>query len=94
MDIETKQAGAPEMERLHQRLFELERARLEDRIVLLEDFGGIKVQMTSFDSRIGHVEDGVRRLMTHSTWLLRILIGAIAVAMMQFLIEGNFHVAP
>jgi hypothetical protein len=82
-----------EVSRLRAHVVELERDLHDGRVRRAEDYGAFRVQITAIEARLGSVEEGVRTLMTHSTWLLRILVGGIAVAAVQFAMSGGFHVA-
>jgi hypothetical protein len=92
VNIETKTSDGGELERLRSKLHDVEKVRLEDRLVHSQEFGALKVQMTAFETRLSVVEDGVKRLMTHSTWLLRLLIGGIGAAALQYIMENNYYV--
>jgi hypothetical protein len=93
MAYDDSQAVKDEMGRLRAHVVELERDLHDGRVRRAEDYGAFRVQVTAIEARLGAVEDGVRTLMMHSTWLLRILVGGIAVAAVQFALSGGFHVA-
>lgn len=93
MAYDDSQAVKDEMGRLRAQVVELERDLHDGRVRRAEDYGAFRVQVTAIEARLGAVEDGVRTLMTHSTWLLRILVGGIAVAALQFVMTGGLHVA-
>lgn len=92
MAYDDSQAVKDEIGRLRAQVVELERDLHDGRVRRAEDYGAFRVQVTAIEARLGSVEDGVRTLMTHSTWLLRILVGGMAVAAVQFALGGGFNV--
>jgi hypothetical protein len=81
-----------EISRLRAVVADLDNHRQESRVRRAEDFAAFKVQITSVEVRLASVEAGVSTLMTHSTWLLRILIGGLVVAVLQFALKGGLNV--
>jgi len=81
-----------ELSRLRVVVADLDNHRQESRVKRAEDFAAFKVQINAVEARLAGVEAGVTTLMTHSTWLLRILIGGLVVAVLQFALKGGMHV--
>lgn len=47
------------------------------------------MSVSNLEGRLKVLEDGVSRLMTHSTWLLRLLVGGFILALVNFTVEGG-----
>jgi hypothetical protein len=65
--------------------------RVSDRVDITEDVYAIRVSISSFETRLKVLEDGMLRLMSHSTWLLRLLTSGILVAVTQFVLDGGLR---
>lgn len=83
-----------EVARLRDDLEHTIRDRQEDRIRKVEEYAEIRMSVVSLEGRLKTLEEGLARLMTHSTWLLRLLIGAFLVAAANFTLEGGLLNVP
>lgn len=78
-----------ELDRLRDKLGELADDRQEDRIRRAEELSDVRVSIRTVEARLKALEDGLERLMTHSTWLLRLLVGGLIAGLLQFTIKGG-----
>jgi hypothetical protein len=78
-----------EMLRLRERVEDFSDQRNEDRIRRAEELSDVRVSIRTVEARLKVLEDGLGRLMTHSTWLLRLLVGGFLAALLQFTIKGG-----
>ena len=78
-----------ELARLQDRVLAISEDRNEDRIRRAEDLGEVRVAIRTVEARLKVLEDGMGRLMTHSTWLLRLLVGGFLAALLQFTLQGG-----
>ena len=79
-----------ELERLREKSEQALNERNADRIKISEVVATIQVTVAQLDGRLSSLEGGMMRLMSHSTWLLRLITGGIAVAILNFALEGGF----
>jgi hypothetical protein len=75
--------------RVRDKLDVLDHDRNEDRIRRAEELSQLRVSLTTNESRIRTLEEGVGRLITHSTWLVRLIIGGLLAGILQFAIKGG-----
>lgn len=78
-----------ELERLREKSELNINERHADRVRLSEVNASIQVTMAQLDARLSSLEAGMLRLMSHSTWLLRLISGGILVAILNFALEGG-----
>ena len=79
-----------ELDRLQDRIQDIADNHQEERIRRAEDLGEVRVSIRTVETRLKVLEDGMGRLMTHSTWLLRLLVGGFLAAFLQFAMQGGF----
>lgn len=60
-----------------------------DRINITEDVYAIRVAVTAFEARLKVLEDSMIRIMSNSTWLLRLIGSGVLVALTQFVMNGG-----
>jgi hypothetical protein len=78
-----------ELHRLREKVDEFSDNRNEDRIRRAEELSEVRVAIRTVEARLKALEDGLGRLMTHSTWLLRLLVGGFLAALLQFTVKGG-----
>lgn len=86
---ETSDEIRREMSRIRDDLEQSIRDRQEDRIRKVEEYAEIRMSVSNLEGRLKILEDGVSRLMMHSTWLLRLLVGGFIIALVNFTVEGG-----
>lgn len=74
---------------LREKVAQFEQARYETRLQRAEDMSEVRVSIRTVEARLKVLEDGMGQLMTHSTWLLRLLVGGFIAALLQFTIQGG-----
>jgi hypothetical protein len=87
MDFHTQYQA--ELARLRDKIDEVSETRQEDRIRRAEELSEVRVSIRTVEARLKALETGLERLMTHSTWLLRLLIGGFLAALLQFTVKGG-----
>jgi hypothetical protein len=84
-----------ELEKIQERSTKAHEERVSDRVKVSENLAEVRVLIAGLQHRLETIEGAMLRLMANSTWLLRILVGAVAVASVNFLLEGGLaHVRP
>ena len=78
-----------ELARLRDRIDEVAETRQEDRIRRAEELSEVRVSVRTVEARLRSLETGLDRLMTHSTWLLRLLVGGFVAALLQLTVKGG-----
>jgi hypothetical protein len=78
-----------DIERLRDKIDALEQDRNEDRIRRAEELAQLRVGIAAGESRLKTLESGLGRVMTHFTWVLRLLVGGVLAALLQFTIKGG-----
>ncbi len=78
-----------ELHRLREKVETFSEHRNEDRIRRAEELSEVRVSIRTVEARLKVLEDGLGRLMTHSTWLLRLLVGGFLAALLQFTVKGG-----
>lgn len=78
-----------EIERLRERSDQAVELRLQDRATLAESLAAVRISIASLEGRLLSLETGMMRLMSHSTWLLRLIVGGLALAAVNFAIKGG-----
>lgn len=63
--------------------------RAADRVAYAAELSAIRLQFVALEGRLKSMEEGLVRIMSHSTWLLRLLAGGIVLALTQFVLEGG-----
>lgn len=78
-----------ELEKIQERSSKSHEDRLSDRVKVSEDIAEVRVLIAGLQHRLETIEGAMLRLMANSTWLLRILVGAVAIASVNFMLEGG-----
>lgn len=78
-----------ELSRLRDKIDEVAETRQEDRIRRAEELSEVRISVRTVEARLRTLESGLERLMTHSTWLLRLLVGGFLAALLQFTVKGG-----
>jgi hypothetical protein len=78
-----------EIERLREKSEQAVTVRLEDRATFAENVAAVRISMANLEGRLSSLENGMMRLMSHSTWLLRLIVGGLGLAAVNFAIKGG-----
>lgn len=64
---------------------------MEDRIVKLEgEMSDVKTRLAVAESNIKDVKEDISSIKSNTTWILRLVLGAIVMAFLGLIIKGGF----
>jgi hypothetical protein len=75
--------------RVRDKLEKMEHERNEDRIRRAEELSQLRVSISANQNQAHVLKEGLGRLTTHSTWLVRLMLGGFVAALLQFTIKGG-----
>jgi hypothetical protein len=78
-----------EIERLRERSDHSVEVRIQDRATIAENIAAVRISMANLEGRLLSLETGMTRLVSHSNWLLRLIIGGLCLAAVNFAIKGG-----
>ena len=65
---------------------------LAERSACSDEVSAMRDRFVALEARLNAMEDDLVRIMSHSKWLLRLLLGGIVLLTAEFLLEGElFH---